>query len=259
MNKAIIQFLLLVAFLVALWFGLSNINWLKIFKVEEKQVSIDEKVGELVWELFENQDFVEDSIYTESIDTIVNKLISANQLEDLNLKVYIIDDPKVNAFAIPGNKILILRGLIDDAKNEQEIAGVIAHELIHIKNKHVMKKLTREIGLSVLLTVTTGNENATNILKTLTTGAYDRNLEQEADKQAIELICNANINPNGLSDFLFRLSQKEPELQKQLTWFNSHPDTEERVEYILEEIKNKNCNNSIPLLHPNTWNKLKNE
>ena len=74
------------------------------------------------------------------------------------------------------------------------LSGVIAHELAHIEKKHVIKKLTREIGLSVLVSVISGQSDPgviSQIAKTLSSSAFDRKMEKEADMVGVQYLLNA--------------------------------------------------------------------
>ena len=71
-----------------------------------------------------------------------------------------------NAFALPGGHLVLYTGLINASDNFEEVTGVIGHELAHIELNHVMKRLVREIGLSALISMTTGESNPQVVLET---------------------------------------------------------------------------------------------
>ena len=104
-----------------------------------------------------------------------------------------------------------------------------------------MKKLSKEIGLSVLLSASTGGKGSAvvkEILKSLSSSAYDRTLEKEADMTSVDYLLNANINPEPLADFMFELAQQK-DTSDSLYWISSHPESEERAKYILDYLKDK--------------------
>ena len=122
-----------------------------------------------------------------------------------------------------------------------------------------MKKLVKEIGLSVLISMTTGNggsEIVKETAKMLSSSAFDRSLEKEADIKAVDYLIKAKINPEPFADFLFKLSDKENEATKYLTWISTHPDSKERAEYIIEYSKDKKSIYT-GVMTTETWDKLK--
>ena len=122
-----------------------------------------------------------------------------------------------------------------------------------------MKKLVKEVGLSVLISMTTGNRGSEVIketVKTLSSSAFDRNLEKEADIEAVDYLMKAKINPEPFANFLYKLSDKENEATKYLTWISTHPDSKERAEYIIEYSGDKKIAYEA-ILKSETWDKLK--
>ena len=86
----------------------------------------------------------------------MSKVCRANSIDRGKIKVHVLENSEVNAFALPAGHLVIYSGLIDDAGSAEELSGVICHELAHITEKHVMKSLAKELGLSVLISATTG-------------------------------------------------------------------------------------------------------
>ena len=109
--------------------------------------------------------------------------------------------------------------------------------------------------------MTTGNGGTEVIKETakmLSSSAFDRNLEKEADIKAVDYLTNAKVNPEPFANFLYKLSDKEHEATKYLTWISTHPDSKERAEYIVRYIKGK-MSDYKPILSNETWDKLKEE
>lgn len=89
----------------------------------------------------------------------------------------------MNAFSLPDGHLIVFSGLILNSDSPEELAGVVGHELAHIELNHVMKKLVKEVGLSTLISLITGNSGSDMIketAKTLSLTAFDRNLEKDA-------------------------------------------------------------------------------
>ena len=85
-----------------------------------------------------------------------------------------------------------------------------------------------------------------------------RKTEKEADIKAVDYLTTAKVNPERFANFLYKLSDKENEATKYLTWISTHPEPKDRAEYIIEYCKNK-LTDYNPILNEETWEKLKEE
>lgn len=262
MTKIILQAVITVFIFFATWFGLSQINWVEIFNIKKVTDSTEQKLGNMFWELIKKSEKENNEIFIKnSIDSIITKICKSNDINKENIKVHIINKDMVNAFALPDGHLVVFSGLILNSENQEELTGVICHEIAHIRLNHVMKKLVKEIGLSTLLSITTGNGGTEIIKETakiLSSSAFDRNMEKEADIKAIDYMINAKVNPEFLANFLYKQSQNEMEATKYLSWINTHPDSKERAEYIIDYSKGKSTDYKL-IISLNTWNKLKQE
>jgi predicted Zn-dependent protease len=107
--------------------------------------------------------------------------------------------------------------------------------------------------------MTTGNGGGDLVkesAKVLSSTAYDRNLEEMADIRAVDYLLEAEIDPEGFANFLYRLAEEETALDGHLSWISTHPGSKERAEYIIEYISGKNVTIS-PVLNQETWEKMK--
>lgn len=239
-KKILLELFLTVAIIVAVWFGLSQIDWMKLLNINQTTQNTEEKIGDLFWDLMKKS---ETEITAESIvsplDTMLTKICTANAIDRLKIKLHILRKDEINAFALPNNHLVIYSGLITACENEAELCGVMSHELAHIEKNHVMNKLVKEIGLSVLISMSTGNGNAEAIksaIKQLSSNAYDRKLETEADLAAIDYLIKANINPESFANFMYRLSDETKNIPRQLFWISTHPESKERAGKMIERI-----------------------
>lgn len=262
MKKPIIQGLITIHLFFGTWLALTQIDWMKAFKVQQVSDKTEQKLGELFWEVFKKSEKeINNSHIVNSVDSVVTHICNANKIDRSKLKIHVLDKDDINAFALPNGHLIIYSGLIINSDNQEELAGVICHEIAHIELNHVMKKLVKEIGLSVLISMTTGNTGVEVIKETakiLSSSAFDRSLEKEADKKGVDYLVNANINPEHFADFIYKLSETEHEAIKYITWINTHPDSKDRAEYIIEYSKGKETEFKA-ILANETWAKLKAE
>lgn len=144
-----------------------------------------------------------------------------------------------NAFALPGNQIVITDQLIEKAKHDEEIIAVLAHELGHVKHKHILRMMFQSIGSGVVLVMITGDisnysDLAAGIPAILLQQGYSRDMEDEADTFALSTLVKAHIPPHRFADILMRIDP-ESNNTSTTTLFSSHPDTRERIKPFLKE------------------------
>jgi predicted Zn-dependent protease len=259
MKKLLPQLALLIGSFLVIWFLLSKIDWIKILKLEEKSDRMEEKLGELLWSTIESQQIIiKDTSAINPIELIKERLCESNQINPSTINIHLIKSDEINAFAMPGNHIIINTGLINEAGSVPELAGVIAHELAHIQKGHVIQKLIREVGLTILLSAAggkAGGQVALQILKHLSSSAYDRNMEREADRWAITYLSNAGINPKALANFFERLENNKSAIEIPY-WISSHPELEDRIRDVKREAELKTFV-AKPLLSKEDWENLK--
>ncbi|MEI8113013.1 MAG: M48 family metallopeptidase [Bacteroidia bacterium] len=244
MKKILTELVLTVAVIVSVWYGLSQVDWMELFKIKQTTQNTEEKIGDLFWKMMQNSEteITSDSIVAP-VDSILTSICNANSIDRKKIKLHLLRKDDVNAFALPGNHLVIYSGLINSCENESELYGVIGHELAHMEKNHVMNKLVKEVGLSVLISMSTGNGNSEAIksaIQQISSSAYDRKLETEADLTAVDYLEKAGIDPEPFANFLYRLADVNKNLPSQIYWISSHPESKERAEKIIERIKSKN-------------------
>lgn len=256
MRKVIIQALVSCIAFVAVLLGFAQVDWLSVLRLNDG--FLERKLGDMYWNYYMQQgDCIENSELLLPIDSLVGRLCEANDIKRENIKLHLLKARDVNAFALPDNHLVIHTALVLECKNEMELCGVLAHEIAHMQKGHVMKKLTKTVGLSVLLNVAGGSSSETIVqtLHLLSSTAYDRALESEADAEAVRYLMNAGINPKPFADFLQRLGEEEsiPEIA---IWISTHPDSKVRSEKVTDMYRGEHkAYNQI--LSTDEWNKLK--
>jgi beta-barrel assembly-enhancing protease len=250
MKKTLIQGLIIVAGFFLIWFGFSQLDFMKFFKVNERTQHMENKLGDMIWSQIEDsEDIITNDTLVKTLDKLVNPICKANDIERDSLKIHIVKKDEINAFALPNNHLVVYTGLIEDCKRQEALQGVLGHEIGHIEKNHVMKKLSKEIGYSVLLTAAGGSKGgqlAREILKTLTSSAYDRKLEKEADITSVNYMIKAHIDPKPMADFMYQMAQ-DSKMPDGMSWISDHPQSEERAKYILDYIKGKKLENKLSI------------
>jgi predicted Zn-dependent protease len=262
MKKAFAQLTFLVMLFFSAWFLLSKVDFMKLLNVEHYSKSTEQKLGELIYEsISETQTVETDSASLAKLDEIKVTICSKNSLDTAGIKIHLIKSKEVNAFALPNGHLVVYTGLIDDCESAEELSGVLGHEMAHIEHHHVMKKLVKEVGLSALMVVTGGNgggQVVKQLVKLLSSTAYDRKLETDADMTSVDYLCNANIDPEPFANFLYRLeSEVEKGAPKEIYWISTHPESEKRAQEIVKYIKTKKVVKR-PLMLTADWEAFKN-
>lgn len=134
----------------------------------------------------------------------------------------------VNAVALPGGRILLFDDLLSEAKSPDELAGVLAHEMGHVRHRDTMTALVRQLGLSVLLGGFNGQVGgAVNGLLAM---SYSREAERAADRYSIDALRAADISPLPTAGFFERLTRMAggERVERATSWMASHPVSAER-------------------------------
>lgn len=259
-RKTLLQgFAIGIAFFLV-WFGFSQIDFVKHFETEKRANDTADEVGDFLWETIEKS---EEIIYRDSIVSPVEKLVyhlaQENDIDKKEIKVHVVRKDEINAFAMPGGHLVVYTGLIADCENESELTGVLGHEIAHITRNHVMKKLVKELGLSALISMTTGGHGGAvqEALGSLSSSAYDRSLESEADKFAVQYLIKAKLSPESFANFMYRMSAAS-DMPSQMYWLSTHPESQDRAKEILNMIKGKKIEVE-PVLSKKQWEKLQSE
>jgi len=260
MRKLFIQGGVIILLFFSTLFLLEQVDWISIFKIEKISEKTEQKLGDLFWDIFKNTEKENKNPFIiDSIDSLVTKICVNNNIKRTQIQFHVLDKDEINAFALPDKRIVIYSGLILAAENQEELSGVISHEIAHIELDHVMKKLIKEIGLSILISMTTGGSGSELVKETakmLSSSAFDRSLEKEADIKAVEYLIKANIDHEPFANFLYRLSDSENKIMRYLSWISTHPESKERAEYIIEHSKSR-ITKTERVLSQETWDKLK--
>jgi predicted Zn-dependent protease len=146
---------------------------------------------------------------------------------DINI---IHDDTVFNAFCTPGGFIYVYTGLIRYAKSEDELAGILAHEIAHADLRHSTDQLTRIYGLRALVQLLTGGEGAiiADIGLQLAGLQFSRSDEAEADRAAVGYLNSTHYHPARFADFFKRMEEHGASMGP-LQFLSTHPNPENRV------------------------------
>lgn len=154
-------------------------------------------------------------------------------------EVTIIDKDVRNAFATAGGFLYVYTGLIKFLDTEDQLAGVMGHEIAHAAERHVTAQATKQYGIATLLSVISGDNPGTmqQIAASLLSLRFSRGAESEADDRSVDYLCNTEYAANGAAGF-FEKSQgagAPPE------FLSTHPNPANRVQNINARAQERNC------------------
>lgn len=149
-------------------------------------------------------------------------------------KFYIMSSKEVNAFALPGGFIFITNALLEKCQfNRDEIAFVLAHEMVHVVLRHPLKRILSNFSLKIVENVVrtrgTAGQLAKQALSSFLRNGYSRENEFEADKYGVKLITSAGFDTNGAIGLLNHLRQNNSDNPEIFNYFSSHPPVDERI------------------------------
>ena len=168
--------------------------------------------------------------HTPEGDAALAKLLGKVDPAKEKVRAGIANMDMVNAIALPGGQVLLFDGLVQQAESPEELAGVLAHEVGHVRERHVMTALLRQFGLSVLLAG--ADSGLTNGAVGLASMGYSRDAEREADDYSRARMAQSDISPLGAASFFERMAKEhggEDNSPALLGWIASHPSSNERA------------------------------
>ncbi|MEM7180505.1 MAG: M48 family metallopeptidase [Spirochaetota bacterium] len=150
--------------------------------------------------------------------------------------VIVVKSPLPNAISLPKGKIVFFSAFLEQSESPEEVIGVLAHEMAHVKERHGMRQLIRGLGNSFLIFNFVGVggdygdmiELYSELFNTFILLKYSRSFETEADLLAVKQLNKAGISSQGLIQFFERISSTD----KEYSWLSTHPADSERVAMI---------------------------
>jgi len=195
-----------------------------------------------------------DPLIRTYINQLGFRLVASNpDAENRQFYFFVVNDPAVNAFAMPGGYIGINSGLIELATSEDELAGVIAHEIAHVTQRHIARRIERQQQLSLpsmlailgsILIMTQDSEAGVAAMTGIQAGAtqiminHTRSNESEADRVGISSLANAGFNPVGMTRFFEKMLLLGRYSGKRLAFLSTHPLSQNRITESRERAKN---------------------
>jgi predicted Zn-dependent protease len=178
---------------------------------------------------------IDDEIVVAAVDSIKNRLLAQESDTTYKVEILVVESEAVNAVTFPGGLIVVFTPLIRLTDSPEELAAVIAHELGHVVHRDPLKQMTKELGVSTVLSMINGGR-ATPMIQTLVKDfldvQYTREQEHAADEYAFRLLAASRLSPRHFADFMEKLAPDTTGGDKgamKFEYFSTHPDIVSRV------------------------------
>ena len=153
------------------------------------------------------------------------------------------NDKAINAFALPGGNVIVNKGLLEKADSANEVAGVLAHEIQHVEQRHALKNMITSSGIAAAVLLVLGDANAVMMIMAHQVSAqyFSRQAESDADMKGIALLNKIKIDPQGMATFFKKMQAAFKGKTQGPEWISSHPDTAIRIQAVENYIKEHPC------------------
>jgi Zn-dependent protease with chaperone function len=194
-------------------------------------LSVERKLAPRVLDLLSDR-VCGDADAQRALDGLVLRLAGADEARAIDARI--VRAELVNAFALPGGVVVLTTALVRAAGGPDEVAGVLAHEIEHVRRRHVMTQLMRSTLLSAVWSAAVGDFAGMLVIDPTTLYEianlrFSRDDESEADRGALAMLARARIDPRGLLAFFERIDAMDAGGP---TWLSSHPATAARIDVV---------------------------
>ncbi|MGB5750026.1 MAG: M48 family metalloprotease [Desulfobacterales bacterium] len=219
-------------------------------------------------------DVIDDPVIVPYVNKIGQRILATLPPQPFKYHFHVINDDVYNAFATPAGHIFVYTGLLNAMKEEEELAGIMGHEIAHVYCRHISQKIERSkkismatlagVAAGVLMGIGGAGEAASAVtMGSVAAGqsaelAYSRENEMQADQFGVEFLTKANYSASGLLEILKKIRSK--------TWFGSdqiptylmtHPAVEERIGFISSWLESYDQDHKpIPLVNPEEFDRV---
>jgi len=180
------------------------------------------------------------------IDSVGQSLAKVSHRADWQFHFAALEDKTTNAFALPGGYIFITRGMLEKLDSEAQLAGILAHEIVHVVARHSTEQMSKQIGFEILLSAATTEDTSRAVVTMadltwqIVGLKYSRDDEIESDLAGLDYMVNAGYNPYGMTETMQILL--ESQTTSTIEFLSTHPSSENRIIYINDKIRIKYFN-----------------
>ena len=207
----------------------------------DKEVSI----GEAMAVKMEGQyDIVTDVDLNDRARKVLDRIVAVCDRKDIVYFIKVIDKDLMNAVSLPGGYVYVFKGLMEKLDTDDELAGVIAHEVAHINARHAVKRIQSAYGALILQGLATQSSaqvaRGVNFALISLFSAYSQQDEFEADRLGVKYMKLAGYDPHAMTTVLEKLKKEEDkEPSREYSYWRTHPFIAQRVSVVNQAITGK--------------------
>ncbi len=226
----------LLALVLGLWFGSDVLVELAVDRIP---IEWEQKLGQSAYRDFlGGQEVIQEGPAVAAVEEMTRRLASQIQDNSYRFDVTVVKNDVVNAFALPGGYVVVFTGLLKKAERPEEVAGVLAHELNHVLQRHGLERIVKQLGFIAVASIILGNQQGLGQMMKqlgveLMTLKFGRAQETEADLTGLHLLYRAKIDPSGMITFFERLAEKD---EGRVELLSTHPMSGSRAERLKAEL-----------------------
>ena len=225
--------------LVGAWYGIRAAG---VEAVNAVPVSVDQQIGKHSYETMDHGGTeVHDELVVKAVQQMVDRLSPHALIHEMKFEVHVIQSSEVNAFCLPGGFIVVYTGLMEQAEQPEQVAGVLAHEMAHATLRHGLQRISQSLGLAAAVNLLLGDVQGIVVLgselfQLASINSYSRIQESAADAEGVRMMHAAGLDPLSMAEFFEIMKKQEGDLPDGLAWISTHPDHKARIISIREQV-----------------------
>ena len=207
----------------------------------DKEVSIGDAVSVRMEQQY---DVVTDVDVNERARRVLDRITAVCDRKDIVYFIKVLDKDTMNAISLPGGYVYIFKGLYDELKTDDQIAGVVAHEVAHITARHAVKRIQNAYGAMILQGLATQSNTkvaqGVNFALISLFSEYSQQDEFEADRLGVKYLKKAGYDPNAMVQVLVKLREdQEKDPAREYSYWRTHPFIPQRISVVNQAITGK--------------------
>jgi len=221
----------------------------------------EERLGRSAMDYLAPRELIcEDPRRQKALDAILARL-AATSRSPYTFRLFVVNRPDVNALAAPGGYLVVFRGLLERTRSPEELAGVLAHEMQHVMQRHTTQAVIQHTSTGLLLAALTGDMTGPlayglQSARVLGQLQYSRRAESRADEEGLRMLEAARVDPAGMIRFFDTLVKEDRQPANLLRYLSTHPNPIDRIEH-LKALASKAPRTPVPLLPDVDWDDVK--
>lgn len=200
---------------------------------------------EIMRQIRASRDYLDDAELADYLNALGDRLVAVSPSPHRHFEFFVVRDSSINAFALPGGYIGVHTGLISAARNESELAAVLAHEIAHVTQNHIARMVDQQRGsglmslaaLAIAILAARSNSQVSQAAATVASAVnvqqqldFSREHEREADRVGLQILAQAGFAPAGMASFFERLQAQGRLFDSNApAYLRTHPLTHQRI------------------------------